>query len=198
MMAAQKPAGPRMSSAIVARPGVDLWQERVLWSIEGRPEVRSAAYPGGCPGRVSTALEEIERRSRGRNPLRFTVAQHDAAVHFEDLAHRVASGNVKLSRLDGNGGGGSGLSVTDAMLISRQRFDLMLRRIGSEPVLAPRGAMAMPGRRTIGAGDVAMGLLVWRVTQTALLQRFGWGGQTRYVNALNAALGHALDAIYGV
>lgn len=195
--------------AAPARGAARVFREVQVVMTANGPRRRSTRPAEGDAIRCASALDliEVRRRSRDADGPIFSPAEHMAAAEYEALFHRVMSGRVKCSSLDGGTGGGDAAGVMDAMIDSIRRLERMDARIASQffdqrtghlHVLRAEGPAAQAGRRSIFIQDLVHWALIRREPLTALLERRGWPKQTRYLQRLQKALAQALTAIYGL
>lgn len=188
--------------APAAAPSVPFRHVEAVQTGSG-PRLRSTTVAGRHAARRCGPLEVMEHlaaRRGGKAPLRFEVCQHAAAVEYVALAEFCAASGVKLSSLEGGGGGGDVMGRMDRAIHALGRFRAMRHAIGDEVVLGGRGsgAHADRGRRVIRAVSVVDGVLLQGKTIAGLLASHGWSRQTRYTKALQEALSGALMRIDGL
>ncbi|WP_373354089.1 hypothetical protein [Pseudoroseicyclus sp. CXY001] len=173
--------------------------EEAVITQDGNVRVRDEPMPDGLPARVTSPLSAIEALScRGRGKGKpFTVGQHLAAEAYADVVHLMAASGGKLSNFDGMPGG-SGDSVTDAMIETARRLRRMESAIGDGPALLAEGALAMPGRRTIRRRVLAWQALIAGRSLGDILAAHGWAARATNSARLRAALGSLLDDLHGL
>lgn len=180
-----------------ARGAVDVFEDREVRMTENGPRDSKATYRAGKPGRVRSALAEIEARSRAKGPL-FTPSQHAVAEAFEALSAKVHGGQVKCSDLEASGGGAGAQTVTQAMIDTIRDWRAMLAVTDGVVVLRPRGVAAQEGRRTIWARAMVTAVLEEGRGIGDVLDAHGWSPNTRNQRAVVACLGQCLDDMAGV
>lgn len=188
--------------APAAAPSVPFRHLETVQTPNG-PRLRSTTLAGRHAARRCGPLEVMEHlaaRRGGKAPLRFEVCQHAAAVEYVALAEFCAASGVKLSSLQGGGGGGDVMGRMDRVIHALGRLRAMRCAIGSEVVLGGRGCCAHMdrGRRVIRALSVVDGVLLHGKTIAGVLAAHGWSRQTRYTKTLQEALSAALMRIEGL
>jgi len=145
-------------------------------------------------------MEHLAARRGGKDPLVFTLGQHAAAVEYVALAEWCASSGVKLSSLEGGGGGGDTMGRMDRYCQAMARMRLMRAAIGSGVALEARVAAAHHdrGRTSLPVAAVVDGVLIEGRSIAAVLARHRWSRQTPYMKAAQAALSKALTRMYGL
>lgn len=127
----------------------------------------------------------------------FSVGQVEAGREYAALVERVDGSGCKLSSVEGIGGGGGGLTVTEAVSRDMARLAMLRRRIGAglaKDVLRPsRGG----GRSAIRVRDLVDRVCCGGMTVGQVAEASGWQANGRIRDVLQRELAAALDRMRG-
>ena len=179
-------------------------REMAVTEAGGFRSVR-AGYAGRDAARVLDAFDVMEARGRAaaaRHKVAyvspFTVGQVEAARDYAAVLERVASCGVKLSSLEGVGGGGDAGAREAAVFDDIARLRMLRRRIGGGLVEGLRrvrpGAVARSSIRLLDAVDR---VCVGGVVVSDVLRSGGWPVNGRTRAALCGDLAAAFDRLRG-
>jgi len=138
---------------------------------------------------------------RAKRPAPFTRGQINVGRDYAALYERCAGSGCKLSSFEGGGGGGSGLSVTDAQLRDLRRLRWFHDKIGRGVAMSVR--RVRPTKRgtnrpkAIRDDEIVHLFCVAGRPLSAILKAHGWSDGTKNKKALLAALCDALDRMQG-
>ncbi len=127
----------------------------------------------------------------------FSPGQVEAGRDYARLVERVEASGLKCSSLETVGGGGGGLTVSEAVGRDMQRLAALRRRVGDgiakDSVRPSKGGMRSAIRVMTLVDDVCCG----GRTLAQVLERHGWGRNQRVKEVLRAHLSNALDRMRG-
>jgi hypothetical protein len=179
-------------------------REMAVTDAGGFRSVRSG-YAGRDAACVMDAFDVMEvrrraaaaRHGRAYEPL-FSVGQVEAARDYAALFERVASSGVKLSSLEGLGGGGDAGAREAAVFDDIARLRMLRRRIGGGLVdglrsVRPGGAV----RSSIRVIDAVDRVCVGRAVVSDVLAANGFAVNSRTRAGLCADLAAAFDRLRG-
>lgn len=163
---------------------------------ENGPRIRPAAFPGSLPLRRSSGLDRIERERAAKSrkadePALFTAEHHNTAERYAGLVEAVAGQGAPRSffhSLTTVRGAGREIDLAALHVAERKSLDAMRLAIGRGVVLAPRGALAQPGRVTIRADRLVDAVCLASMTPADVLRAAHWAIQTRYLRILISQL----------
>lgn len=128
----------------------------------------------------------------------FTVGQIEAGRDFAALVERVNGSGVKLSSVEGIGGGGQGgLRVPEAVSRDMARLAMLRRRVGAGIAKDVRRPSAGGKRGAIRVIDLVDRVCVGGLTVGQVAEAFGWGEDSALRAQLRRELAAALDRMRG-
>lgn len=155
--------------------------------------------------KVQDAFDKADvQAARRKQPAPFTPGQRDVGREYADLFTRCQSSGLKLSQLNGSGGGGGMSGVSEAVLADMQRLGWLQRRIGQGAALvvrrvrpSRRGGDGIKRARNITDADLVRLFCVDAETLSAVLVAHGWSDRNESKKALHRALCAALERMRG-
>lgn len=177
---------------------------REVEMTENGPRVRRGAAVGFNRVRIGDAFDVMEeqgrRAHRGKEAFvpPFTSGQIQAGRDYATLVERLDASGLKCSSLESVGGGGGGLTVSEAVGRDMQRLAALRRRIGdglAKDNLRPSKGGA---RSAIRVRDLVDQVCCGGRTLAQVLEHHGWGEKNMRVRGLlREALAAALDRMQG-
>jgi len=142
--------------------------------------------------------EQARRRARSRGvdvPELFTTAQIETGRVYAELVSRLRSAGLKLSCLDGSGGGGSSDGHSEQTTHRLARLSRMEAAIGDEIALAPKRASGRE-RQVIAVRRLVHCVCIREETLSEVLTLHGWSWTKSTREPAREALRAALDRMY--
>lgn len=155
--------------------------------------------------KVQDAFDKADvQAARRKQPAPFTPGQRDVGREYAELFTRCQASGLKLSQMNGSGGGGGTAGVSEAVLADMQRLAWMQRQIGQGVAMAvrrvrpsQRGGDGSRRARNITDANLVRSFCVDAETLSAVLVAHGWSGRGENKKALHRALCAALDRVRG-
>lgn len=159
-------------------------------------------YKGKVGARIGDVFDAMaDQAAKAGGPVPFTGGQIDTARRYHAITERVSAGNIKLSSVEGRGGGGDGRDAMDTYAACCETLRRYHRAIGTGVSMAVRrvrpSARGGPGRRNISDRALVDAVCLGGMTVTEALSAHGWSNRGGNIQAARQALCGALDRMAG-